>query len=154
MIDRRQSAAALVAVDDTHLPILISTFRGQLDLETVTWHDSETNRILRARIRQGRPVVYITDTRRMQVPSATLRQHWATQIKENDDVMRACLGIFVVLDNPLMRGALTAVDWMTNQTRRVHYMPSMQEAVAEANRRLVARGYQPVSLSGEQYTVE
>jgi hypothetical protein len=154
MITKQERGASIAAVDDTHLPVLISTFRGHIELDMAQWHHVATSVILRHRYSLGQPVVYITDSRGMHVPSATVRKYWADIMRENEAMMNAMLGNLVVLDSPIMRGALTAIEWLTTLTRRIHYVATMEQAEIEANRCLRERGYPPVALDGKAYRVE
>lgn len=154
MISKQERGGSLAAVDDTHLPVLISTFRGHIELDMAQWHHRATSVILRHRHQLGQPIVYITDSRGMHVPSATVRKYWADIMKENEAMMNAMLGNFVVLDSPIMRGALTAIEWLTTLSRRIHYVATMEQAEVEANRCLSERGYSPVALDGKTYRVE
>lgn len=154
MITKQGRGGSIAAVDDSHLPVLISTFRGHIELEMAQWHHGATSVILRHRHQLGQPVVYITDSRGMHVPSATVRKYWADIMRENEAVMNAMLGNFVVLDSPIMRGALTAIEWLTTLSRRIHYVATMEQAAVEANRCLSEHGYSRVVLDGKTYRIE
>ena len=153
MIAKQGSGTSLAALDDTHLPILITTFRGHIALEMAQWHHGATSRVLRQRHGLGLPIVYITDAHAMHVPSATVRKYWADIMKQNEAMMNAMLGNFVVLDNPVMRGALTAIEWVTRLTQRIRYVATLEQAIVEANRVLVEHGHPPVSLDVSGYRV-
>lgn len=151
---KQEKGGALAAVDDTYLPLVITTFRGNIELDMAQWHHSATSSVLLPRHRLGQPVVYITDARRMHVPSATVRKYWAEIMKENEAMMNALLGNVVVMDGPIMRGALTAIEWITTLSRRIQYVATLERAVEEANHSLRQRGHAPVTLDGQTYRVE
>jgi hypothetical protein len=153
MIAKQGSGTSLAALDDTHLPILITTFRGHVTLEMAQWHHGETSRVLRRRHELRQPTVYITDAHAMHVPSATVRKYWAEIMKENEVMLNAMPGNFVVLDNAVMRGALTAIEWVTTLTRRIRYVATLEQGIVEANRVLVEHGHAPVSLDVSSYRV-
>lgn len=154
MIVKQTRGSSLAAVDDTHLPLLITTFRGNIELDTAKWHHQATSAVLEYRRSHRLPVVYITDSRAMHVPSATVRKYWADIMNENEAIMNAMLGNFVVLDSAIMRGALTAIEWLTTSTRRIRYVASLEEAVAEGNRCLAEHGFEPVRFEVGAYRVE
>jgi hypothetical protein len=153
MIVKQGSGSGLAALDDTHLPILITTFRGHVTLEMAQWHHGATSLVLGQRHALGLPVVYITDAHAMQVPAATVRKYWADIMKENEVMLNAMLGNFVVLNSPLMRGALTAIEWVTRLKQRIRYVASLEQAVVEANRLLLEHGHSPVVMNGTKYQV-
>ena len=143
----------MAALDDGHLPLLITTFRGHIELEMAQWHHGATSAVLERQRRLNQPVVYITDSRGMHVPSATVRKLWADIMKEHETTMNAMLGNFVVLDGPVMRGALTAIEWITTLKRRIHYVATLDQAIVEGNRCLTERGFPAVTLDAKGYSV-
>lgn len=154
MIKKQERGAALAAVDDSHLPIVITTFRGNIELDMAQWHHGVTSSVLHPRFRNGQPTIYVTDARAMHVPSAVVRKYWADIMKENEAMMNRLLGNWVIMDNPIMRGALTAIEWFTPLTRRIQYVAKMEHAVESANECLAAAGYARVVLDGGTYRVE
>lgn len=154
MITRQERGTALAAIDDTHLPVVITTFRGHIELEMAQWHHGVTSTVLNPRYRAGQPLIYVTDARAMHVPSAVVRKYWADIMKENEAMMNSLLGNWVVMDNPIMRGALTAIEWFSPLKRRIQYVANMEQAVSGANECLTQAGYSPVALDGRSYRVE
>ena len=65
----------------------------------------------------------------------------------------AMLGVFVVIDKPILRGVLTAINWLCNEAKRVEYFPTLRDAVNLANVRFAASGYPLVALNGDAYDV-
>jgi hypothetical protein len=63
------------------------------------------------------------------------------------------LGNFVVIDSPILRGALTAIDWLCHEGRRIEYFSTLADAVAVANLRLAAAGHAPSALDAANYRV-
>jgi hypothetical protein len=87
------------------------------------------------------------------VPSAQLRKFWAERITQSVSTIEAMLGVFVVIDKPILRGVLTAINWICNEARRVEYFPTLRDAVNLANVRFAAAGYPAVSFDGDAYDV-
>lgn len=143
----RISPPAVATVTDRHLPILLSTFRGSLELEAVRQHDKQVEAIIERSIKQNKPIVYVVDARGVSMPSAMVRRHWADSINESRARMDAMLGTFIILDSAIVRGALTAIVWMTDAAKRLSYVPSFEVALEMANATLVANGHPRVLLN-------
>jgi hypothetical protein len=153
MVEVRQRENMLVGFDDNHLPLMISTFRGPLDLDVARWHDDVSSRAIAQSLAQGRRVLHVVDARDVDVPSAQLRKFWAERITQSASTIEAMLGVFVVIDKPILRGVLTAINWICNEARRVEYFPTLRDAVNLANVRFAAAGYPAVSFDGDAYDV-
>jgi hypothetical protein len=142
--------STIATVTDRHLPILLSTFRGELELDAVRHHDEQVEVIIAKALEQRRPVVYVVDARGVAMPSAMVRRYWATQINESRAVLDSMLGTFIILDNAIVRGALTAIVWMTDAAKRLSYVPSFDVALERANGLLTAHGHSPVDIGISQ----
>lgn len=151
MVEVRQRENMLVGFDDNHLPLMISTFRGPLDLEVARWHDDVSSKAIAQSLAQGRRVLHVVDARDVDVPSAQLRKFWAERITQSVSTLEAMLGVFVVIDKPILRGVLTAINWICNEARRVEYFPTLQDALNLANVRFSAAGYPSISITGNAY---
>lgn len=138
----------IAAVTDRHLPLVVTTFRGTLELEAVHRHNTVATAIIERALRQHLSVVHIVDARGMEMPSAKVRRFWADRINESGATLEIIQGTFIVLDSALVRGALTAIAWMTSgAANRLTYVPTMDAALAAANAILVARGVPPVGAA-------
>jgi hypothetical protein len=153
MVEVRQRDNMLVGFDDNHLPLMISTFRGPLDLEAARWHDEVSSKAIAQSLADGRRVLHVVDARDVDVPSAQLRKFWAERISQSVSTIEAMLGVFVVIDKPILRGVLTAINWICNEARRVEYFPTLNDAVNLANVRFAAAGYPTISLNANGYDV-
>lgn len=134
---------AIVAVTDRHLPLLLTTFRGELTLEAVQRHSGHVTELIQQQLDRRAPIVYVVDARGLSMPSAMIRRYWAEQVNKSSSTLAALLGTFIVIDNTFLRGALTAIAWMTDSAKSLEYAPSLEEAVERANARLLAHGYPP-----------
>ena len=146
-LNRVTNPRTVVSVTDRHLPILLSTFRGELELGAVRQHDEQVTDIINKSITQSKPLVYVVDARGLATPSAMVRRYWANQINESRAVFDALLGTFIILDSAILRGALTAIVWMTDGARRISYVPSFDVAVQRSNALLEAQGHPRVEIS-------
>ena len=93
------------------------------------------------------PIVYVVDARGISMPSAMVRRHWADSINESRARLDAMLGTFIILDSAIVRGALTAIVWMTDAAKRLSYVPNFEVALEMANATLVANGHPRVYLT-------
>lgn len=152
-LETRVAAKTIAAVTARHLPLVLSTFRGELTLEAVQRHETEVNEILVGQLARKQPVVYIVDARGLSMPSALVRRHWANRINESRSVLEALLGTFIVVDNAFLRGALTAIAWMTDAGNTLVYAASLQDAVLRANERLVDNGHAPANFAPSTHSV-
>jgi hypothetical protein len=141
--DAQTPSRTIVAVTDRHLPLLLTTFRGELTLEAVQRHSDHVTELIEQQLARRSPIVYVVDARGLSMPSAMIRRYWADQVNKSSSTLAALLGTFIVVDNTFLRGALTAIAWMTDAAKSLEYSPSLDDAVERANTRLVARGYPP-----------
>lgn len=147
------SRSTIASITARHLPILVTTFRGELNLDAVRQHDEVATVMIAKALEQRRPVVYVVDARGISMPSAMVRRYWATQVNESRAVLDAMLGTFIVLDNTIVRGALTAILWMTDAGKRLSYVPTFDVALERANALLAERGHARVDISISQRSI-
>lgn len=151
MVEVRQRDNMFVGFDDTYLPLLISTFRGSLDMDAARWHDEVTTRVIRQCFANGRRPLHVVDARQADVPSAQLRKFWALRISQSVSTLQSMLGVVVVMDNAALRGALTAINWICPEAHRVEYLPTLRDALNLVKVRFAASGYPLLDLDAECY---
>jgi len=137
-------------VTDRHLPILLSTFRGEIELDALKQHDEEVTAVINKALDQRRPIVYVVDARGVAMPSAMVRRYWATQVNQSRAVLDSMLGTIIIIDSALLRGALTAIVWMTDAGKRLSCVPTFDAALERANTLLGERGHLSVAISINQ----
>lgn len=153
MVEVRQRENMLVGFDDNHLPLMISTFRGPLDIDAARWHHEVSSKVIAQSLARGTRVLHVVDARDVDVPSAQLRKFWAERISQSVSTIESMLGVFVVIDKPILRGVLTAINWICKEARRVEYFPTLGDALNLANVRFAAAGYPIISVNGDDYDV-
>lgn len=141
--DAQSRSRTIAAVTDRHLPLLLTTFRGELTLEAVQRHSEHVTELIQQQLARRCPIAYVVDARGLSMPSAMIRRYWADQVNKSSSTLAALLGTFIVVDNTFLRGALTAIAWMTDAAKSLEYSPSLEDAVERANARLVERGHPP-----------
>jgi hypothetical protein len=110
----RGSEGDSIANDDTFFPILISTWFGS-PTETLVrsyyrWLHEQLDRSKRERL----PLIIVTDSGPAGVPSAEVRRLIADLTLEWDKAgaTEARVGSYVVIENALMRGVITTLNWL------------------------------------------
>jgi hypothetical protein len=128
-VDRHASENAIVYLDDSHFPVLISTWVGTTSLETASAYvEWVVVRIERAQ-EEGVRVYSICDSSLAGRPDATVRKYFAEQIsgERGEQLMREQTSI-VVHSSPFMRGALTAIGWAAPSMKHVKVTGTIDNA--------------------------
>ena len=151
MVELRQRDNMLVGFDVTYLPLVISTFRGNLDLESARWHDEAISRVVHQCFAHGRRPLHVIDARHAEAPAAQVRKFWAQRVSQSADTLRRMLGVFVVFDKSTLRGTFTAIDWLCPDANRIECFPTLRDALNLVNVRFAASGYASVDFDPGQY---
>jgi hypothetical protein len=145
-----------VALDDRTYPVLFTTFVGASDHTTLRaffdWNDA----FLARAEREKKMFTMITDASVASAPDANARVLIAelTKKMQRDHPAADALRIPgpVVIDNPLIRGALTAVGWIMGTSLETEYADSCEAAITIVKQRFEARGAAwPVGLTPKGY---
>jgi hypothetical protein len=129
-----------MTIDDTHYPIVLQTIDPQATVSMIERFFEEMRRMADRAIREGTYYVEITDCPAVFPPLQ--RAKLAEEVKKSSPAQRKrSLGTFVIVDNALVRGALTAVKWMVpDSLQKVTAVASWDEAFDRAAATLGARG--------------
>lgn len=85
--------------------------------------------------RRGERFLTITDLRFSQNVSGKQRQRIGEWIRENSEAARHCtVGAVVIVESMLVRGALTAINWIAQPEYPTQYAKDWQKAAACAER--------------------
>ena len=89
--------------------------------------------------KRGRPVICLSDAR-LATHSVDQRRLWADWLAETNrmDVEGCSVATVVLLDSPLLRSALIALNWLTPAKVPQHVVGDMEEALDEC-RKITAR---------------
>ena len=103
-----------VVVDDSHYPYLIATWFGAPAVDTIEFYFAwQAERLARARD-EGIKVATIIDGIEASRPSPSIRKTLAELSKSIlDEFDPYIVHSWVILQNPLIRGVITAITWMT-----------------------------------------
>lgn len=144
-----------MAVDDRTYPVLFATWVGHSSLETMRafyeWNDTQLKRVVADNVR----FALITDAIDAERPNAPVRQMIADKTKEMQrthvkaEALRT--SSIVVVENPFVRGALTAVGWLMGGME-TEYAANLPEAITRTEGYFRAKSASwPVGLTPNGY---
>ncbi|MFO0694585.1 MAG: hypothetical protein U0230_13575 [Polyangiales bacterium] len=127
-------------VDRAREPLVVIRYEGGVD-------DSEFRAYLaqyEALVAAGRRYTVIFDARRASVPNAVQRRMQAQFLEARaGDLSRLCLGGAFVIASPLIRGALTAILFLTPLPFEHVVVPTLEDGERWALARLEGHGLLP-----------
>jgi hypothetical protein len=129
-----RSGDSAYVVDATWFPVLFTTFYGANNEPVVRhwfdWYHAQCRRADAENIQY----VSITDATPSERPPATVRKLIADLTDAGEERWtELCLGAYIVLDSAIVRGALTAVQWLSPRTRRLSPVATLEDAIAESS---------------------
>jgi len=138
MPEVRQNARGAIVIDDRYAPILITTFFGETNLELGKWFEEMNKKITLSQAAHGRRLISISDATAASKPSPEMRRFWADLSNNSSESMKnATLGTFIVIDNAVLRGAITAIGWLSPALRDLESFSTVDDAIREAMARLI-----------------
>jgi hypothetical protein len=142
---------ASLIVDDSHGALYIATWFGAPNDRVVTRYFDWFDRTVGRHLRDKAPFVLITDALDTARPTPSARK----LIAERTDAMPAFgelnVGNYLVLSNPLVRGAITAMQWISRKPWTSVMVGTLQEALARGLGDLARAGARRPSLDAERY---
>ncbi len=142
-----------VVVDSRAWPIVIATWFGPPTEALVDWYfDAHAQVLDRARTRRER-LVLITDTFATERPSATARKRIADRTAaQPEDVPLLTLASYIVIQNALIRGAVTALGWILPALAESDTVDSIEAGIDGGLAALDAAGVpRPHDFSAQRY---
>jgi hypothetical protein len=128
-------------LDDALPPILIITWIGPATLDLVDrftrWADEQVATAKRSK----RPLIMVHDATAADRPGAEVRRAFAEQRVDPTVSTRT----IVVLTNPLVRGAMTAIGWLVGESFDVVSTKTMADALTQAAAYARSHGLVPPS---------
>ena len=118
-----------IVVDDRHFPVVVSTWYGDPTEAIVRRYFDWLSGIIERSRSESVPYVLITDATYAKRPQPSVRQ----VVAELTDAMppytaEINIGNYVVVESALIRGALTAMQWISRQTWTSVTVPSCEDA--------------------------
>jgi len=142
-----------VVGDIRHFPVLIATWFGEPTEPLVRAYFEWSDAVARDAFERGQRYVIISDNAHAMRPSPTVRKLISTLIDEGpaaetDRVITS----FVVFESALVRGAVTAMQWLSRKDWNLTTSATVQQAVAGALTALKQHGLPiPARLSSSTY---
>lgn len=136
-IERLRDGASEVRLDHTAFPVVIHTWVGSPTAKLV---DAYFDRVTDLG-KRDRKYFVITDASVAQRPDASVRRA-ITQHSERlrDQRERLDMGSVVIVTNAMVRGALTAMQWLDPGMAEVTYVADLDTALARARETLRRNG--------------
>lgn len=136
LVDRKGS----IVIDSRFLPILFVTFRGG-STEGLIRDYFKKLEALHRRLGPDARYVSITDAREASHPPAAVRKLVADLTEAHRDVWsRLVLRSLTVIDSAVIRGAFTAIEWISRRPFDIQMVASVSAALDEAARVLDEAG--------------
>ena len=98
---------------------------------------------------RGMQIVIIFDMQSSEVPPATVRKK-AGEFTASDSVTAGLLKSIVVVDNPMLRGVMTAIMWLAGEVP-ISFVRKLPEAIRSAIKELESRDIQAPDLDPDSY---
>lgn len=115
-------------LDDALSPFSIATWVGPATLQLIAKFHSWAEQQVAAAKREGKPVIMVNDGTAAGRPPADVRRAFA-ELRLDPEVP---IKSFVVVTNPLVRGAMTAIGWLIGDGFDVINCKTMSEALERA----------------------
>lgn len=127
-----QTNQATVLADTQYFPVIINKWIGEItpELYDLQWEFRDEHLIDRVSM-----IVFVQEVNDVDAPSATTRKYLADKSKADPRLQgpNVQVQLVMVVSNPLLRGVLTAVSWMTGQdTMPMEYQPNLQRGLEAA----------------------
>ena len=146
----RKDPDVLISFDNRHYPILFAKpHKGWADDAVRYFYEEWRSAIAEYAVADGKKLVVIFDMRSSTVPPATVRKT-AGDYSTTDKTLGGLLRTFVVVDNPMLRGVVTAIMWLAGEIP-MSFVGTMPEAIKRATRELEQSNVRPPDIDPETY---
>ncbi|HET6585495.1 MAG TPA: hypothetical protein VFG69_18680, partial [Nannocystaceae bacterium] len=148
----RDGDAAVIG-DIRHLPVMITTWFGEPSEALVRHYFAWSDDVARQAIARGQRYVIISDNARARRPSPVVRKVVSKLIDAGPAAATDCIvATFVVFESALVRGAVTAMQWLSSKEWNMTTVATVQQAVAAALKAVDEYGFpRPARLSPATY---
>jgi hypothetical protein len=124
------STGGSLVVDDRYFPLILSRWSGEITMEVIQQHIAFLTGMLDRARAEGLLVAEVSDGREAERPPATMRKLLAERVEDlfgrYPEMLRPT---HVVIDNPVLRGVLTAMSWLTRQPLEIRAYRTLPEAI-------------------------
>lgn len=142
-----------LAVDDAHFPVVIATWLGRADSTVADALAAFLEAQLDRAAVEGARLICIHDALLAGRPRPSMRETWEG-VTDRLSKRAGELGTFniIIVDNPLVRAAMTAALFFANARRRTRVTDTRAKAIDMALRRLEEQGTnRPMGLHPDRY---
>ncbi len=128
----RSGDCAFVA-DARYFPVLVITWWGAADEALVRRYFQWNDTMLARAEAEDTKVAFVSDNRASKRPPATVRALTAElSDRSGEGLSRRSLATMVVLDSALVRGALTAIQWLSSRPWNLTMVGGVEQALHRA----------------------
>ncbi len=151
---RIREGSCTVVLDTQYWPVVVTTWFGEANEAAVrrffTEHDA---RVFARAQRERTPFVLVSDAAHAERPSAKVRKLLADRTSaQSKDLEDLTLGSIIVVENALIRGAVTAMSWILPRMKDMVVVGDIGTAINRALEMLDARRMvRPATLSAARY---
>lgn len=112
----------MIAMDDTYFPVIVATWVGAPTEKSVRVYFAWLHEQLTRALRERSPMVNITDAGPAKNPSPDVRRLIAELTKKLEDAGadKKAVTAYVVIENAVIRGVMTALGWLHGNMAAVH----------------------------------
>lgn len=134
-------------------PVQITTFFGQTTEALMRHYFAWSYEVTAMAKARGTRYVLISDNSMAIRPEPTVRRVVAELIDSGPpEAATLIAATYVVYESALVRGAVTAIQWLSNRNWNLTTVPSVQHGITAALAKLTAEGIAlPVGLSADTY---
>lgn len=130
----------MLELDDSLYPVLVTRWAGETTLEElerfIAWYDGQ----LKKAIERKDLIFSISDAGSLLKSAPPVRKRVAEWMNlKTEAEVAVVLYSIMIIQNPIIRGVLTAVTWMSNR-KETKIMRSVEDALALAETALPERG--------------
>lgn len=128
-----------IVVDERHKPLHVVTWMGPPAEGPVRQYFDWSTQLVHEARKSGRSFAIVADTSQGDRPDPKMR---ALMAELSDGMPRAedLITVYVAIPSALVRGAITAMQWLTRKRWPIEIVPSLAEGLKRATATLAARG--------------
>lgn len=125
-----QDEASAIVIDEQSWPIWRSTWFGAATERLVSEYFARMDLVLRRARSQHERVVMVTDTYLTEAASARVRQRIGELSRSQTHMAQdLVVASFTIIENPVIRGVVTALSWIDPQMMRTTNVGSFDAAI-------------------------
>ncbi len=129
----------MISIESQWFPVIVTSWSGPYDQRNVDAFFAEQRRLADRAMREETWLAVIAKIG--EAPDAAARKLIADATQAMPAVLRArTLRSFVIVENGLQRGVVTAVTWLVKDLAELQPVANEREAIAGARKALEARG--------------